>query len=199
MSQRMLHGSGVLKATILVGEEELGQVSKSDDSTSLNISLCVSSVPWGAYKDQGKLRFRIETSTTPRSSPCHTSPAPLGISTQHKSRAASELWSPLYMSSSSPASVVSCRGDLHPNPNSMKPAVYMSSAPATSAGPCSGVGQRLLEGVALYSGVAASPSATAMPWGVTVDIKAASSKHGISHRYELLARSAGRSPGVKGI
>ena len=206
----MLHGNSALKATILVGEHELGEVVKSDDSTSLNIILGVSLVPWGAFKDQGRLRFRIETSSTPKSSPCNTPPAPVSVDGwQKKSCVSSSMgFSALHMSSSSPSSLGSFPADVNSaSPNSVRQAVYVSSAPASSSsGMCLEKGH--LEGVALYSGVAGgqfwSPAPQKTPWGVTVDVREASptssnSRRQISHKYELLAKSAGRGSGPKGI
>ena len=205
MAQRMLHGSSLLKAAILVGERELGKVVKSDDGRVL-IAIDIMSVPWGAFKDQGKLRFRIEAFSTPNSSPCNTPPATIERDRWQKKPqvSVSPSSSPLYMSSSSPAPILSFPTDIH-SPSSISTCAQASSASRMSP-------SRIpVDGLALYTGlVARTPSQAedagrAPLWGMSVEVDyTASSADRPNHRplhkkYELLAQGAARAPRVKGL
>ena len=200
-----MHGSSLLKASILVGERELGKVIKSDGRALVAIDIM--SVPWGAFKDQGRLRFRIEASSTPNSSPCNTPPAPIESDRWQKKPqvSTSPASSPLYMSSSSPAPILTFPTDFQ------SPYSISSSAPASSASSMSLSRGPIDGGLALYTGlVARTPSRTedAGPepsWGVSVEVDHTPSSAGrpnhrsLHKKYELLAQAAGQDPRVKGL
>ena len=154
--------------------------------SGMSILIDVMTVPWAAFKGIGKLRFRLESSSTPPI-PYDTSPAPISSSsifqqqrTPSKSPTPTILnQSPLYMSSKSPAA---CFPPPRAEMNSYDGAstgacfspLHKSCLPLVAASVDGSSHVAALSGAALYLHLSSkspvSGEATAARWGLTVDV-----------------------------
>ena len=136
----------------------------------MSIIIDMVAVPWEALKTMGHLRYRLESTATPASSPCATPTTRLSEKEATPKSAASSP-SPLYLSSKSPAA-------LFPPPevaSSSASPLYISSQAAMATAVSPAANGETISGAAFYMNtpvnkLAVSGEATAARWGLTIDV-----------------------------